>query len=300
MLPRLLITGGSGLLAKSWTYARLNKNTIYLVEHKNPCVLPGTTPLKVNLESIDEIIFALKSNSIDICVHTAGLTSVELCESNPAMAEYANTLLAKNVAIACSRLQIPLIAISTDHLFSGKSPMTNEDEIVEPMNVYASTKARGEIAILQSYPTALIVRTNFYGWGYGRRPSFSDYIFNNLEGNKSVGLFTDIFYTPIIATSLANICHDLIELGAQGIYNVVGSERLTKFDFGMKLASIFNLNSQLIKSSQFNHMSHLINRPRDMSLSNAKALNIIGYSLPSLDDQLRQLKAQYLDGFFQQ
>jgi len=300
MLPRLLITGGSGLLAKSWTYARLNKNTIYLVEHKNPCVLPGTTPLKVNLESIDEIIFALKSNSIDICVHTAGLTSVELCESDPAMAEYANALLAKNVAIACSRLQIPLIAISTDHLFSGKSPMTNEDEIVEPMNVYASTKARGEIAILQSYPAALIVRTNFYGWGYGRRPSFSDYIFNNLEGNKSVGLFTDIFYTPIIATSLANICHDLIELGAQGIYNVVGSERLTKFDFGMKLASIFNLNSQLIKSSQFNHMSHLINRPRDMSLSNAKALNIIGYSLPSLDDQLRQLKAQYLDGFFQQ
>ena len=300
MLPRLLITGGSGLLAKSWTYARLNKNTIYLVEHKNPCVLNGTNPLKVNLDSVDEIIFALKSNSIDICVHTAGLTSVELCESNPAMAEYANVLLAKNVAIACSRLKIPLIAISTDHLFSGKSPMTNEDEIVKPMNVYASTKARGEFAILQSYPSALIVRTNFYGWGYGRRPSFSDYIFNNLEANKSIGLFTDIFYTPIIATSLANICHDLIELGAQGIYNVVGSERLTKFDFGMKLASIFNLNSQLIKSSQFNYMSHLINRPRDMSLSNAKALNIIGYSLPSLDDQLRQLKAQYLDGFFQQ
>ena len=300
MLPRLLITGGSGLLAKSWTYARLNKNTIYLVEHKNLCVLPGANPLKVNLESVDEIIFALKSNSIDICVHTAGLTSVELCESNPAMAEYANVLLAKNVAIACSKLKIPLIAISTDHLFSGKSPMTNEDEIVKPMNVYASTKARGEFAILQSYPSALIVRTNFYGWGYERRPSFSDYIFNNLEANKSVGLFTDIFYTPIIATSLANICHDLIELGAQGIYNVVGSERLTKFDFGMKLASIFNLNSQLIKSSQFNHMSHLINRPRDMSLSNAKALNIIGYSLPSLDDQLRQLKAQYLDGFFQQ
>jgi len=298
MLPRLLITGGSGLLAKSWTYARQKKNTIYLVEHKTPCTLHGADSLKLSFDSVDKIILSLKEHAIDICVHTAGLTSVELCEKDPILAKSANTALAKNVALACSKLAIPLIYISTDHLFSGKQSLCNEDDIIEPMNVYATSKAQGEIATLEAHSSALIVRTNFYGWGYGYRPSFSDFIFNKLNSGLPVGLFTDIFYTPIIATTLSNICHDLIEKGASGIFNVVGSERLTKYDFGIKLASVFGLDSELIEPIKFNQMSHLIDRPRDMSLSNLKLLNMLKYRMPSLEEQLLELQMQHRDKFF--
>ena len=298
MLPNLLITGGSGLLAKSWTYARQNKNTIYLGEHKTTCALPGAVSIKLNLDSVNDIASFLHDNAINICVHTAGLTSVELCEKNPVLAKSANVELGRNVALACSKLGISLISISTDHLFSGAVALSDEGSIVEPMNLYASTKAEGELAVLEACPSSLVVRTNFFGWGYGYRPSFSDFIFNNLKSGKPVSLFTDIFYTPIIATSLANICHDLVEMGASGIFNVVGSERLTKYDFGMKLASVFKLDSQLIRPIQFVQMSHLIDRPRDMSLSNLKLLNKIKYNPPSLESQLMELKSQYGDDFF--
>jgi dTDP-4-dehydrorhamnose reductase len=298
MLPRLLITGGSGLLAKSWTYARQNKNAIYLAEHKTPCTLHGSSSLKFSLDSVDKIVYSLKEHAIDICVHTAGLTSVELCEKDPVLARFANTTLAENIALACAKLEIPLISISTDHLFSGRQSLANEDSIADPMNVYGSSKAWGETATLAAYPSALIVRTNFYGWGYSYRPSFSDFIFNKLNSGQSVGLFTDIFYTPIIATTLANICHDLIDMGASGIVNVVGSERLTKHDFGIKLAFVFGLDSELIEPIKFNQMSNLIDRPRDMSLSNSKLLNIIKYRIPSLEEQLLELKIQHRDKFF--
>lgn len=298
MLPRLLITGGSGLLAKSWTYARRNKNTIYLAEHKTPCTLDGSSSLKFNLDSVDKIVSLLKEHAIDICVHTAGLTSVELCQKDPILARFANITLAENIALACAKLEIPLISISTDHLFSGKQSLANEDSIADPMNIYGISKAGGEAATLAAYPSALIVRTNFYGWGYSYRPSFSDFIFNKLNSGQSVGLFTDIFYTPIIATRLANICHDLIDMGASGIFNVVGSERLTKHDFGIKLASVFGLDSELIEPIKFNQMSNLIDRPRDMSLSNAKLRNMIKYQIPSLEEQLLELQIQHLDNFF--
>ena len=298
MLPRLLITGGSGLLAKSWTYARRNKNTIYLAEHKTPCTLQGATSIKLRFDSVDKIVSSLKEYAIDICVHTAGLTSVELCEKDPILARFANTALAENIALACARLEIPLISISTDHLFSGKQSLANEESIVDPMNVYGTSKAQGETSTLAAYPSALIVRTNFYGWGYSYRPSFSDFIFNKLNSGQSAGLFTDIFYTPIIATTLANICHDLIDMGASGIINVVGSERITKFDFGVKLASVFGLDSQLIKPIKFNQMSQLIDRPRDMSLSNLKLLNMIKYPVPCLEMQLLELQMQHRDKFF--
>ena len=87
-------------------------------------------------------------------------------------------------------------------------------------------------------------------------------------------------------------------MGASGIINVVGSERITKFDFGVKLASVFGLDSQLIKPIKFNLMSQLIDRPRDMSLSNLKLLNMIKYPVPCLEMQLLELQMQHRDKFF--
>jgi dTDP-4-dehydrorhamnose reductase len=292
MHPKIMITGGSGLLARNWIYSRLTKNSIYLTEHLTKCPFPGVNSIKINLDSIDEITSSLKKNSIDICIHTAGLTNVEACEKNPDLAYFANVVLAKNVALACAKLAIPLISISTDHLFSGTKKMYDENDIPEPMNMYASSKARGEIETLEAYPSALIVRTNFFGWGHSYRQSFSDFIIQKLQANQPVNLFTDVFYTPIIATTLANISHDLVEMGACGIYNIVGSERLTKFEFGLKLASVFNLNSKLIQPIHLTQMNQLTLRPKDMSLSNRKLINTIRSPIPTLESQLLELCKQ--------
>lgn len=292
MLKNILITGGSGLLATCWSRARAHKDNIFLVEHNQSCSSLNGVPVKVNLGSIEAIIASIKLNKIDVCVHAAGLTSVEICEKNPSMADFLNATLAQNVAIACSSLHIPLISISTDHLFSGNSSLSDETQAIEPVNIYALSKAKGESLTIEEHPNALVIRTNFYGWGPDYRPSFSDYIYYALSNGRSVQLFTDVFYTPVIATYLANAAHELLEKGVSGIVNVVGSERLTKYEFGIKLAEVFNLNQDLIIPAKIAECSNLISRPHDMSLSNAKYVSIMNSLPPSLHEQLLDLKMQ--------
>ena len=91
--------------------------------------------------------------------------------------------------------------------------------------------ARGRAACLQ----ALIVRTNFFGWGHRYRQSFSDWIYYALAEQAAAHdvrrRVRDARSSP---THLARYAHRLLELGARGIYNVVGDERISKYDFGVR------------------------------------------------------------------
>jgi dTDP-4-dehydrorhamnose reductase len=68
---------------------------------------------------------------------------------------------------------------------------------------------------------SLVVRTNFYGWGTSYRRSFSDLILEHLTKREGIVLFDNVYYTPILIQSLAEAVHELIDIQAKGIINVV-------------------------------------------------------------------------------
>jgi len=292
MKSRVLITGGSGLLALNWALAFQDRYDFVLGMHKRELSLTGVSTSHVDLTSLKAVLSVFEKSKPDIVVHTAGLTSVEKCESDRNLAQHVNETLAENVAKACSSLQLPLIHVSTDHLFSGKHALLSEDAPVAPVNIYAKTKADAEFRVLEAYPKSLVVRTNFYGWGTSYRQSFSDLIIKSLRSGSELTLFTDVFYTPIIASELARTIHELIDLNLSGIFHVVGSERLSKYEFGLRLAEVFNLDSSLIKPGLLAERSSSVRRPLDMSLSNEKVSKLLGRSIGVVSDNLELLLAQ--------
>jgi dTDP-4-dehydrorhamnose reductase len=192
--------------------------------------------------------------------------------------------------------KVPFVHISTDHLYPGYNACADEDLPISPINIYGSTKAEAELRVLEENPEALIIRTNFYGWGTSYRQSFSDFIIRTLRAEKQIELFDDVFYTPIIAEVLAQATHDLIALKARGIFNVVGGQRLSKFDFGVRLAKEFDLNEALIKATQITKQTSLVKRPLDMSLSNKKTVNFLRRDLGAIDDHFSRLRQQEENG----
>ena len=86
--------------------------------------------------------------------------------------------------------------------------------------------------------------------------------------------------------------HQLIDSNAIGIFNIVGSERMTKYEFGIKLTKHFNFDSGLINKISINDKSSLVKRPKDMSLSNKKLCQVLNCEIASLDEQLQTLKEQ--------
>jgi dTDP-4-dehydrorhamnose reductase len=295
-VPSILVTGGTGLLGLNWGATLRETHSVTLGVHRRTVTMQGVQFKEFPLDSVDAMLRVLDDVQPDYIVHTAGLTSVEVCEEKPDLAYHVNVELAENVAIACARRRVKLVHISTDHLFSGDTQFVTEDEAIKPVNSYAKTKAEAEMRVGNACPDALIIRTNFYGWGTSYRQSFTDKIIETLTKGQALQLFDDVFYTPIIMESMIEIIQKLLLNQAHGIFNVVGSERLTKYDFGIKVARKFSLDEELIARCTFAEFAWLISRPSDMSLCNKKLCNFLKLKPCNVDRDLQKLLTQKKSG----
>jgi dTDP-4-dehydrorhamnose reductase len=286
MPARVLITGGAGLLGLNWAAKIKNSHDVVLGIHHRAVQLPGMASQQLSLEFVDSFLENLDRIQPDYVIHAAGLANVELCEEKPQLAYHVNVELAQNVALACCLRGVKLAHISTDHLFRGNKPLLDEGTAVDPINIYGKTKAEAEARVQDVYPEALVIRTNFYGWGPSYRQSFSDWVLSNLKINNPVTLFNDVFYTPIYLGRLVQIVHELFERSAKGIFHVVGDERVSKYQFAMQLASAFDLDSNLISAGSIHSQPNRVVRPQDMSLSNKKVRKELGIHVGGIREHL--------------
>ena len=291
-MSRVLITGGSGLLGLNWAAAIRSQYEVHLGIHSRGVSFRGTVANPLDIDSFDSALRSFDALQPDLVVHTAGLTSVEQCEADPSKAFHQNVTIARNVAQACEWLGIKLVHISTDHLFDGAYSFVDECAAPSPQNIYGKTKAEGELCLLDANPSALVIRTNFFGWGTSYRSSFSDCIIQFLREGKPIKLFQDVFYTPILAESLAIAATQLVRNKQFGVVNLVGDTRISKFDFGVRLAEEFRLDKNLICSVKFASRPDLVRRPLDMSLSNKYATSQLGNPPSSLDRDIKRLRQQ--------
>ena len=296
MAQRILICGGSSRLAYNWHYARHNHESIFLHKNIGDIEIKNAVYISINLESIEDILDKISHFKIDVMVNAVGKTSVDECEKDNESAYFINCILAKNLALASKISGIKFVHISTDHLFSGTQQFIPEDTNPEPLNYYGKSKAFAEGEVKNYCSEALIIRTNFFGWGPISKPSYSDWIISALKMKRNILVYSDVYFTPILATNLVNFIHALINLNARGIYNISSSERLSKYDFALKLAQISGLDSKCIEPVLYARSGQLVPRPLDMSLSNEKLKMMIDVPIQTIDSQLDELWHQNLGG----
>jgi dTDP-4-dehydrorhamnose reductase len=286
---KILITGGTGLLGVNWAYSNFKKHKIILGFNNRRVSLENCHSYKVDFKTFEKTIFTINNIKPDIIVNSIGMTNIENCETFPDIAKLSNEIIPSNIAKACNQLNIPLVHISTDHLFDGNKTLVSEDEKLKPINEYAKSKARGELKVTKQYPKAIIIRTNFFGWGTFYRQSFSDFIISNLRSKRSITLFGNVYFNPIIIEKLIENIYQLLDINERGTYNIVCNDRLSKYAFGIKIAEKFNLNMDLIKLGNIKNIQTLVLRPLDMTLSNKKISTILNKSIGTSNDQIDEL-----------
>lgn len=290
------MTGGTGLLGVNWAAAMRGECDIWLGTHRRQLWLRGVHSVALPLDSATLLARALDDIRPDVIVHAAGLSNVDDCERAPAQAQRINADLAGAIASAAAERGLKLVHISTDHLFSGDRPMRGEADTPSPVNAYARSKLAGERLVAERCPQALIVRTNFFGWGHALRKSISDWVLEGLRTQQRLRMFNDVFFTPILAARLARTVHALLAAGASGIVHVCGDERFSKLAFAVRLAAAFGLPAGGIEGCRYADAGLAAPRPLDLSLSNARARGILGGPLGGLDDFFAELRAQEADG----
>lgn len=237
-------------------------------------------PVLLDLGDARRVAQVLEALRPDIVVHTAGLSDVDACELDPEAAGHHNVTCAAAVARAARRVEARLVHISTDQIWDGSTAWVTEETPPSPINVYARSKVEAEGIVLETDEDAIVVRTNFYGRGVPWRPSFSDWVCGALREGKSLKMFADVFFTPIAVEPLCDAIADLAVSDHRGVVHVGGSERLSKYDLGVALARAFQLPDSRIERSKLGDISLPARRPREMSMSTARVVSLLGRPMP--------------------
>jgi dTDP-4-dehydrorhamnose reductase len=284
---KILITGASGLLGSHLSVCLAGEHHVRGMD-RNPWW--GERPLELlqgDLRDTFWVAKAVEQYSPDILIHCAAMANVDMCEKDPTVAEECNVGMTRCLARAVPARCL-FLYVSTDGIFRGKEPFAREDTPPAPLTVYGRTKWKGEREVESLAPSHIILRTNFYGWSSGRKPSAAEWLYNALERQAPITLFEDFFFTPIYVTHLADRIRILLQSPHRGVLNVCGSERISKSRFGELMAEMAGFSLKNTRKGSLKEARLAAPRPRDMSLDCGRFQQLTGVALPDCREGLRQ------------
>jgi dTDP-4-dehydrorhamnose reductase len=290
-VKKILITGSNGFLGSNLVHY-FSQQIGYQVftTSQRASVDPGLSNFHEG-SLLDKIFVNRLFSAIkpDLVINTVSLVNVDQCQEQPALAHKITVQTAENIAQVANRYGSRLIYISTDHLFDGKKSLYTEEDFPNPVNMYGITKLLAEKKNQQFDPGSIIVRTNFFGWSpKGHAPTFGEWLYNNLKEQIPMNLFTDYFFTPIEVTYLAEAIQTVAESNFSGIINIAGSERCSKYEFGIELAKICGFDPGHIHPTKIVPDSFKTPRQQDLTLSVEKFRKIFKMDLPNLHQSIEQ------------
>lgn len=157
----------------------------------------------------------------DVLLNPGGLTGLEACEDDPALARRLNVEGPALMAEWASHRGVKLVHFSTDYVFSGELPgLRLESEAAGPLSVYGCTKLAGEDAVL-AHPGNLVLRVS---WVFGpEKPSFLDSVVRSALAGDPISAIEDKFSLPTSTRDLCAWVEGLLNRGLDGLYHACQS-----------------------------------------------------------------------------
>ena len=294
---RILITGASGLLGLNLALETTRRHTVFGAVNHHALKTDAFKVIQTDLLVPGAVEHLLERTRPDWVIHCAALANLDDCETDPLLAQQLNTELPRTLASYVARSGARLVHVSTDSVFDGLRGDYSEDDIPTPVGEYSRTKLVGELAVAEADPTAIIARVNLYGWSLTGNRSLAEFFFNNLSLHKQVMGFTDVFFCPLLANDLADLFVRMLERKLSGLYHVVSSESLSKYDFGLRLAQRFNLDGSLINPTSVTQSGLKASRSPNLILRSDKLAHALGEPLPRLSTGLDKFYTLYQQGY---
>jgi dTDP-4-dehydrorhamnose reductase len=167
----------------------------------------------------------------ELVIHPAAYTNVDGCARDPALAYRVNALGTKYIALACLRLNAPLVYISTNEVFPGDAaaPYFEYDQ-TRAVNAYGRSKLAGELAARELLSQLYIVRI---AWLFGGERNFVRTILRLGENPPEGGLrvVDDEVGSPTYAADVAAAVVRLVATRHYGTYHFVNSGACSRHAF---------------------------------------------------------------------
>ena len=293
-IEKYLILGADGLIGRAiakqleGSYEWLG--TYYKREE------PGLT--KVNITSKEDLqrVFAqAKPGRVVNCTNLAG--GVDFCESHPDLAREFHLDATTLIGELCEQYEARTVLISTDYVFDGESAPYREDDEPNPLNIYGGLKLEAEKWLINNAAKHTIVRTtNVFGWDPDTvTPNYMMGLYRAVKDNRQFKAPSFLWGNPTYVGDLASAIIELCSVGMNGIFHVVGSSFINRYDWAKEACRIAGWDESLVAEVR-NIPDNMVPRPLKSSLDTRKFRNLCKTELRDVDKGIKSFVEDMMKG----
>jgi len=272
---QLIVTGGSGYLGASILKRAPTAWEIAATYSVHPIAQGNAAAFRVDVRDALAVDRLFEESRPAVVIHTAAQMAGDEMLA-------VNVDGARNIARAAARAGARLVHLSSDVIFDGEHAPYDETAPPDPISPYGESKARAERAVIEEYPHAVIVRTSLI---YGFDPV--DPRTRQMLDGEMPRLFTDEYRCPIFVDDLADALLELAQNDFAGVINVAGPQRLSRYEFGAKMAQAFRVEPRFSPALSASYPGR---RPRDCTLDTSHARRMLQTPLRGIDEVIAKVK----------
>ncbi|MEK6907171.1 MAG: NAD(P)-dependent oxidoreductase [Nanoarchaeota archaeon] len=289
----VLITGGSGLLGMGLLKMAPGEYNIIPTYNSDFALNYHDFKLyKFNITKKNEVTEVFNHFKPNYVIHAASIGNVDYCERNKDEAYLVNVEGTKNILNLCKNYGAKLLFTSSNAVFDGEhSPYLEESE-TNPVNYYGKTKLIIEELIKNSNLDYVIARLMLmYGWNHpNERRNPVTWLIEKLQIGEGVKMVNDTYTNPLFNIQAAKAIWQMIERDSYGLYNIAGKDRVNRYEFAVKTAEVFGLDTNLIEPVSSDYFPGIAKRMPDTTYDVTKMERDIDITPMSLDEGLSFMK----------
>jgi UDP-glucose 4-epimerase len=167
---KILLTGGHGFIGSN-LIKKFNREFDFVVISSKKGIDTGDIKTEYISVTNKKIVKIIETLNPDIIIHLAALSGLKKCENDPKKAFEVNVTGTKNIVEGCLKTNAKLIFISSREVYGSTiNEKSNEDDMLNPDNIYGQTKVNAEKIIQNAAKNfelnyVILRLTNVYGPG---------------------------------------------------------------------------------------------------------------------------------------
>ncbi len=290
---RLLVTGAHGLLGRSLlqTDWGADIDCIGCGRRAEPV---GDVPCHaIDLTDVDAVVELWRQLRPDRVIHTAAVTNVDQCETEPELARRVNHEIVAYVVAASLDVGAGIAHLSTDYVFDGQQGPYSEQDATRPLSIYGQTKLESEALLLDPGVDGLVVRTL---WLYGHlrsvRPNLVTWPLAALVRGKPMRIVSDQWGNPTYVHDLARALVELSRQGVSGLFHMGGTTFLSREQLVRQVAEHFRLDASHMETMTTANAGQAAPRPLRSGLRTDTIEAQLGWSPASLVEGLERMAVE--------
>ena len=308
-MERILLTGGTGFVGGSVAAVLTQQGAdVLCAVRRDPG--PGFPwPWRVvDLANTGSISAAMADQGTDAVLHLAIDNDLQGLYRNRRAGFDAYVGATRRIVDAANAQGVRVGYLSTDWVFDGTGHLVDENEPVNPLNLYGLFKALSEQAVIDRAEAGFVARVGGVQGRHLTKPAaprqqdcgFGYFVLSLVDTLSAGREFTvwqaddiNCVASPVTSSEIGARLLLAVRRQATGILHVVGADAVTRMELAEAACEVFDLDQRLLRAGPVPDGEMLpAAMPYDTSLSTPRTDEVLGARPWGIKDQLAALRRE--------